>query len=198
MKNLKISMLLLLLLFSYLAATAQTTWRVDAAHSKVQFTISHMVISEVTGRFKDFDVTITNTGNDFANSKVNAIIKTASISTDNDKRDVHLKSGDFFDAEKFPEITFVSKSFVKTEKDVYKITGDLTMHGITKSVVLNAKLSGEMKDPWGNSMSAFKATTSLSRKDFGIVWNKTLEAGGFLVGENVDITINLEMQKEKK
>jgi polyisoprenoid-binding protein YceI len=196
MKNLKISMLILL--FSYLAATAQTIWKVDAAHSKVQFTISHMVISEVTGRFKDFDVTITNMGNDFANSKVNATIKTASISTDNEKRDGHLRSADFFDVEKFPEITFVSKSFVKSGKDVYKVSGDLTMHGVTKSVVLDTKLSGETKDPWGNSMSAFKATTSLSRKDFGIVWNKTLEAGGVLVGENVDITINLEMQKEKK
>ena len=178
-------------------ANSQTTWKADVAHSKVSFTISHMVISEVTGRFKDFDVAITQTKDDFADSKIDAIIKVNSITTDNESRDKHLKSPDFFDAEKFPEIKFISKSFEKTGKDTYKITGDLTMHGITKTVVLDTKFNGQMNDPWGNTKAGFKATGKLNRKDFGIQWNKTLETGGLLVGDEVDLTIAVEMAKEK-
>jgi polyisoprenoid-binding protein YceI len=194
----KIYMPILVLLISVVLATAQTTWKVDIAHSKVQFTVSHMVISEVTGRFKDFDATLIQTSDDFSNSKLSAIIKANSINTDNEKRDGHLRSPDFFDAQKYPEITFTSKSFEKKGKDSYKITGDFTMHGITKSVVLDTRLNGQIADPWGNNIVGFKATTSVSRKDYGIVWNKALETGGFLVGDNVDVLIIVELQKEKK
>jgi polyisoprenoid-binding protein YceI len=194
----KIYLSLFILLATVFMATAQTTWKADVAHSKVQFSISHMVISEVTGRFKDFDATLVQTNDDLSDSKLNATIKVNSINTDNEKRDGHLKSADFFDAEKYPEITFVSKSFTKSGKATYNISGDLTMHGITKPVVLDTKFNGQVKDPWGNMIAGFKATTIVNRKDFGIVWNKALETGGVLVGEDVSVTIIVEMQKEKK
>jgi len=194
----KIYLSLFILLATVFMATAQTTWKADVAHSKVQFSISHMVISEVTGRFKDFDATLVQTNDDLSDSKLSATIKVNSINTDNEKRDGHLKSADFFDAEKYPEMTFVSKSFTKSGKDTYKISGDLTMHGITKPVVLDTKFNGQVKDPWGNMIAGFKATTIVNRKDFGIVWNKALETGGVLVGEDVSVTIIVEMQKEKK
>jgi polyisoprenoid-binding protein YceI len=169
----KIYLSLVILFATVFVATAQTTWKADVAHSKVQFSISHMVISEVTGRFKDFEATLIQTNDDLSDSKLNATIKVNSINTDNEKRDGHLKSADFFDAEKYPEITFVSKSFTKSG-------------------------NGQVKDPWGNLIVGFKATTTVNRKDFGIVWNKALETGGVLVGEDVSVTIVVEMQKEKK
>ncbi len=184
--------------FITITATSQTVWKVDTAHSKVIFSVSHMVISEVTGRFNDFDATIVQTKDDLSDSKLTATIKTKSINTDNEGRDKHLRSADFFDVEKHPEITFTSKSFEKTGKDTYKITGDLTMHGITKSAVLSTKYNGQMSDPWGNTKIGFKAESKVNRKDFNIIWNKTLEAGGLLVGDEVEITINIEMAKEKK
>jgi polyisoprenoid-binding protein YceI len=194
----KIYLSLFILFATVFMAMAQTTWKADVAHSKVQFSISHMVISEVTGRFKDFDATLVQKNDDLSDSKLSATLKVNSISTDNEKRDGHLKSADFFDAEKFPEITFVSKSFKKSGKDTYKISGDLTMHDSTKPVVLDTKFNGEVKDLWGNMMAGFKATTIVNRKDFGIVYNKALETGGLLIGEDVEVAIIVEMQKEKK
>lgn len=185
-------------LLMVIAVNAQTTWKIDQAHSAVSFNVSHMVIAEVSGRFTDFDVTLVQTKDDFSDSKLNATIKVKSINTDNEGRDKHLRSADFFDAEKDSNITFISKSFNKTGKDTYKITGDLTMRGVTKPVVLETKLKGTMNDPWGNTRAGFKAEGKVNRKDFGIVWNKTLEAGGLLVGEDVGIIINVEMVKEKK
>lgn len=194
----KINISLLLLFAIVFAASAQTTWKADVAHSNVQFTVSHMVISEVSGRFQNFDATLVQSKDDFSESKLNATIKASSINTDNEKRDGHLKSPDFFDAEKYPEITFVSKSFKAAGKNNYKISGDLTMRGVTKPIVLDTKFNGEMDGPMGNTIAGFKATATVNRKDFGIVWNKTLEAGGLLVGEDVDVVINVEMTKEKK
>jgi polyisoprenoid-binding protein YceI len=189
---------IVLLAVSALSANAQTTWKSDAAHSKVSFSISHMVISDVTGRFTDFEATLIQTKDDFMDAKLNATIKTKSINTDNEGRDKHLRSADFFDAEKYLEITFVSKSFEKNGKNAYKITGDLTMHGVTKLVVLDTKFNGTVNDPWGNTKAGFKATTTVNRKEFGIVYNKTLEAGGLLLGEDVEVAINVELAKEKK
>jgi polyisoprenoid-binding protein YceI len=177
---------------------AQSVWKIDVAHSNVIFSVSHMVIAEVTGRFNQFDATLEQTGTDLNGSRLSANIKVGSIDTDNDGRDKHLRSADFFDAEKYPEITFVSKSFEKVGDNKYKITGELTIRGITKTVVLDTRFNGEMKDPWGNTKAGFKATTEINRKDFGLVWNKTLETGGVLVGDIVGITINAEMNKETK
>lgn len=193
----KIFLLLLILLVTSFGAMAQSNWKADVAHSKVEFTVSHMVISEVTGRFTDFDVKMVQTKDDFSGSSLITTIKAASINTANEARDKHLRAADFFEVEKYPEIKFVSTAFEKTGADSYKITGDLTMHGITKPLVLDAKLNGQMNDPWGTTRAGFKATGSVNRKDFGIQWNKTLEAGGLLVGDKVDISISVEMLKEK-
>ncbi|MBI4810293.1 MAG: polyisoprenoid-binding protein [Ignavibacteriales bacterium] len=181
-----------------ITVNAQTTWKLDQAHSTVSFNISHMVISEVSGRFTDFDVTLVNKKDDFKDGKLNTTIKVKSINTDNEGRDKHLRSADFFDAEKYPEMTFVSKSFEKTGKNTYKIVGDLTIHGIAKPITLETKYNGTMTDPWGNIRTGFKATTTVNRKEFGIVYNQTLETGGLLLGEDVDVTINVELTKEKK
>ena len=194
----KYILFIFLLAVSVLSAKAQTTWKLDQAHSKVSFNISHMVISDVTGRFTDFDVKLVHTKDDLTDGMLNATIKVKSINTDNEGRDKHLRSADFFDAEKYPEITFVSKSFEKTGKNTYKINGDLTMRGITKPVMLETKFNGTVNDPWGNTKAGFKATTTVNRKEFGIVYNKTLEAGGLLLGEDVEVTINVELAKEKK
>jgi polyisoprenoid-binding protein YceI len=190
--------MMIILAVSTLTVNAQTTWKIDVAHSNVMFNVSHMVISEVIGNFKDFDASLAQNGNDLEGSKLTAKIKVNSIDTDNEGRDKHLRSADFFDTEKYPEITFVSKSFEKVKDNSYKITGDLTMRGVTKTVVLDTKFNGQMNDPWGNTKAGFKATTTINRKDFGLAWNKTLETGGLLVGEDVGIVINAEMIKEKK
>ena len=190
-------MILATILVGSLSLTAQTLWKIDPSHSKVLFTVSHMVVSEVTGKFNDFDAMLVQTGSDFEGSTLTASIKTKSIDTENEKRDAHLRSSDFFNAEKYPEITFVGKSFKKIEGGKYKITGDFTMHGITKTVTLDAKFNGTMKGPWGNTVAGFKATTSVNRNDYGVQWNKALEsAGNWLVGENVDITLQIELVKQ--
>ena len=180
------------------AAFAQTTWKLDNAHSAVKFSVTHMVIAEVPGSFRDFDVTFTQKGSaDFAGSTLNATIKTASINTDNEGRDKHLRSDDFFSAEKFPTITFKSTSFEKTGTDTYAIKGDLTIRDVTKPVVLTARYTGTVKDPWGNTKIGFKATTAINRFDFGLKWNKAVETGGLVVGETVDITLLMEFAQAK-
>lgn len=181
-----------------MGASAQTVWKSDLSHSKVSFNVSHMVVAEVTGRFTEFEATLTQGKDDFSDAKISAAIKTKSINTDSEGRDKHLRSADFFDAEKYPEITFVSKSFEKSGNDRFKVTGDLTMHGTTKTIVLDTKFNGTINDPWGNTKAGFKAEGKLSRKEFGIVWNKAIETGGFVVGDEVEIVINVEMAKEKK
>lgn len=176
---------------------AQTkVWKTDKAHSKVGFAISHLVVSEVEGKFSDYEATVT-TDEKGNLQKVEAVIKVASVNTDNEARDKHLRSDDFFSAEKFPEIIFVSKSIKATGKNGYKITGDYTMHGVTKSVTLNAKFNGEIKDPWGNVKSGWVATTSINRFDYGLEWSKAVETGGLVVGKNVDISLKLEFGLQK-
>lgn len=188
---------LIIIAVSVISLNAQTSWKIDAAHSNVGFNVSHMVIAEVTGNFKEFNATLVQNGEDFSGGKLTATIKVSSIDTDNEGRDKHLRSADFFDAEKYPEITFVSKSIEKISDKNYKVTGDLTMRGVTKSVVLDMKFNGQMNDPWGNTKAGFKATTRVNRKDFGLEWNKVLETGGLMVGEDINIIINTEMNKEK-
>jgi polyisoprenoid-binding protein YceI len=151
----------------------------------------------VRGSFKDFDVTVTQPGDDFTKASIEATIKTASVFTDNERRDNHLRSDDFFNAEKFPEMSFKSKSIKKTGKDKYAITGDLTIRDITKSVVLDTKYMGQVDDPWGNTKAGFKATTKIDRFEFGTKWNKAIEAGGLVAGKEVTITLNVELTKQK-
>lgn len=193
----KLNALVAALLLTAGSVVGQTTWEVDKVHTNVMFTVSHMVVAEVTGNFTDFNASITNTKADYSDAKAEMTIKVASINTDNEKRDAHLKSEDFFAVEKFPEITFKSKSFKKTGENTYKITGDFTMRGVTKTIELDAKFKGEINDPWGNTKSGWKVTGSLDRFDYGVNWNKAIEAGNLVVGKTVDITINAEFTKKK-
>ena len=192
-KYILMSVMVLLIAFS---STAQTSWEADPAHSNINFTITHLVIAEVTGKFNDFSCTVQTKGDDFNGAQIEVGIKTASIFTNNEKRDNHLRSADFFDAEKYPQISFKSTAFEKTAENTYKINGVLTMHGISKPVVLEAKLKGLVKDPWGNSRAGFKATTALDRYEYDLKWNTALEGGGLLVGKEVSIEINLELVKK--
>lgn len=193
----KMSALIVALLLTAGSVFSQTTWEVDKVHTNVMFTVSHMVVAEVTGNFTDFDASITGAKADFSDAQAIMTIKVASISTDNEKRDGHLKSDDFFAADKFPEITFKSKSFKKTGDNTYKITGDFTMRGVTKTIELEAKYKGEINDPWGNTKAGWKVTGTINRLDYGVNWSKTIETGGLVVGQDVDITINAEFAKKK-
>lgn len=195
MKSLVFSSLLVLA-YVFSAFAQSTEWKIDKAHTNVGFTVTHLVISDVTGRFKEVDGSIKSSDEDFDGAQVSIVIQTASIYTDNEKRDNHLRSGDFFNAEQNPEITFKSTSFKKVGNEKYEITGNLSMNGVTREVVLDATLKGIIKDPWGGTRAGFKATTSVDRYDYNLTYNKALEAGGFLIGKTVDIEINLELVKK--
>jgi polyisoprenoid-binding protein YceI len=189
--------LLLVLILGITALNAENVWKADKVHSNVGFTVTHMLVSEVGGKFSDFDASLTATKDDFSDMKIDATIKTASVNTDNDKRDGHLKSDDFFNTEKFPAMTFKSTKVEKTGTDTYKITGDLTIRDITKSVVLDTKFKGVINDPWGNTRAGFKATTTIDRFEFGTKWKAPAGDGGLVVSKNVDITLSFEFVKEK-
>jgi polyisoprenoid-binding protein YceI len=186
-------------LFSVVAAStlmAQATgWTFDKAHSSINFSIRHMVISEVTGNFKDFSILVNATKDDFTDATIDATIKVVSINTENEQRDSHLKSDDFFNAEKFPEIKFRSTSFEKVSDNKYKIKGDLTMRDVTKSVIFDGVYNGSIKGMRGTTISSWKATISINRFDYGLKWNRTIETGGLIAGDMVNITINLELTK---
>jgi polyisoprenoid-binding protein YceI len=193
----RFSGLLLILVFSIALSQAESQWKTDKAHSSVGFTVTHMLVSEVGGKFKDFDASLTATKDDFSDMQINAEIKTASVSTENEQRDKHLKSDDFFNEEKFPLMTFKSTRVEKTGTDTYKVTGDLTIRDITKPVVLDTKLKGVMTDPWGNTRAGFKATTTIDRFEFGTKWKAPAGDGGLVVSKNVDITLSFEFVKHK-
>jgi len=178
------------------AAEAQT-WKADLAHSRVGFSVTHMLIAEVDGRFTQFDVTLNQGKEDFSGSTIEAKIKTASVTTENETRDKHLRSDDFFNAEKYPEIQFKSSSFERTGDKAYKITGDMTIRDVTKNITLEAKFLGGVTDARGNARAGFRATTTINRFDFGVKWDKRLDTGGLIVSENVDITLNLELMKQQ-
>jgi polyisoprenoid-binding protein YceI len=173
------------------------TFVVDKAHSEATFQVRHMM-SKVSGKFKDFSGRINIDRAKPAASSVEFNIKTASVDTGDADRDKHLQTADFFDAAKNPEITFKSTKIAATKKkNVYDVTGDLTMRGVTKHVTIPVEFNGFGKDPWGNERAGFSLTTTVNRKDYGINWNKALDNGGFLVGDAVTINVNLEAQKAK-
>lgn len=186
----------LLLCVAGTSAFAQSTWTIDRSHSDVSFSVSHLVVSEATGKFKQFDGELKAKSDDFTDAEIAFTIDAASINTEDEKRDGHLKSADFFDVAKYPTITFKSKSFKKVDGNKYKLVGDLTMHGVTKTVELDAVFKGTAKSPWGQTVGAFKLSGTVDRKDFGLTWNKTLDNGGLLVGEIVTITANVEVVKK--
>lgn len=183
-------------LFSIVLVNAQSTWNFDASHSSVRFAVDHMVISEVEGKFTSFEGTVESSKEDFSDAKINFKIDVNSVDTDNEKRDGHLKNEDFFDTPKYPEMTFESTSVEKLKEGKYNLTGNLTLHGVTKEITLAMNYGGTVKDPWGNTRAGLKVTGSLNRTDFGLKYNSTLEAGGLMLGEEVELSCKMELVKK--
>jgi len=179
------------------ASLAQaSTWEADPAHSHVDFKVQHMMISKVPGSFEKFTCSVNYDDKDVTQSSVQVTIDAASINTANEQRDTHLRSPDFFDVAKFPQLTFVSKRIEKTEGGL-KIIGDLTIHGVNKEVTLDVDgPTPAVTDPWGMMRMGASATARIARSDFGVVWNKVLETGGVLVGDAVEISIEVELVKK--
>lgn len=163
-------------------------WEIDSAHSGINFSVRHLVIAKVRGRFTRWTGSIEAEDGDPARASVTVTIDASSIDTGVAERDAHLKSADFLDVANHPEITFTSKRFAKGGK----LTGNLTIHGVTREVVLDVEDAGRTKDPWGNQRAGFSATASIDRKEFGLTWNQLLEAGGVMVGDRVDVEIEVE------
>lgn len=174
---------------------ATTKWSIDSTHSEVGFKVKHMMFTNVSGKFKTYDAEITTEDDDFTKSEISFSADINSIDTNNTDRDNHLKSADFFDAENHPKLTFKSLSLTKSG-DEYQLTGELTLHGITKTVKLDAEVSGLLKDPWGNTKVAMNISGKINRKDWGLNWNSALETGGVLVGEDVKLNIELQLLKQ--
>lgn len=174
-----------------------TTWNLDNSHSSVKFSVKHLVISEAEGNFKIFNGTLTSPNADFNNAQVSFNVDVNSINTDNEKRDAHLKGDDFFNAEKYPAMKFTSTSFKKIKGNAYVLEGNLTIRDVTKRVKFAVVYGGTVKDPWGNIKTGFKATGKINRKDFGLKWSATTEAGGAVVGEEVSMVINVEFAQAK-
>ena len=171
------------------------TYTIDQAHSNVSFKVRHLV-SKTAGQFNDFNGTIVADFADLDASSVAFTIQAASIDTENEDRDKHLRSEDFFDVGTYPEITFVSKKITKSGENTFAVTGTLTMHGVAKTVTLPVTFLGEGPSPWGGRVAGWEIQTTLDRKDYGIIWNKALDAGGMILGDEVEITINLETKSE--
>lgn len=171
-------------------------FEVDAAHSNIGFEIKHLMISNVRGSFTDFSGTVKGEGADLTKATAEFVIKAASVNTANQKRDEHLKSPDFLNVEKNPEIKFKSTKVAKAGKDKYKITGDFTMNGVTKSVTFDAQDLGKQKDMMGNLKRGFQASATIARKDFSLTWNKNLDGGGVVLGDNVKINLELEFAEK--
>lgn len=189
-------MMALLLSTGLWAQTSQ--WNFDNAHSSVEFSIDHMVISEVTGKFTEYTGSVTSPTDDFKGANIEFTIESTSINTDNTDRDDHLRGADFFNVAKYPQITFKSTSFKSIDGNKYQLSGNLTMHGVTKEVTFDVKYGGTVIDPWGNTKAGFKLTGELNRKDYGLVWSKALETGGLVVGEEVTLTVRIELVKVTK
>ncbi len=170
-------------------------WKMDKAHSSIVFTIKHMVISEVSGRFKDFDITVTSAKDNFSDLAVETTVQAATIDTDNDRRDTDLRSDNFFSVDKFSQIKFKSTSVEKVGEQAYKISGDLTIRDVTKRVTFDATLNGIIKGSRGDR-AGWTAKLTINRFDYGLKWNRVIETGGLIAGETVNITINLEIVKQ--
>jgi polyisoprenoid-binding protein YceI len=179
-----------------LAASA-STWTIDPDHTNVGFKVRHLMVSNVRGNFEKESGVIELNDQDITKSKVEVTIDTRSVNTNVQKRDDHLRSADFLNVAAYPTMSFVSKKVAKAGKDRLKVTGNLTLHGVTREVVLDVEgPSQESKDPWGNIRRGASASTTINRKDFGLVWNKALETGGVVVGDEVNITLEIEMIKK--
>lgn len=172
-----------------------TKWAIDPTHSSIGFVVKHMMFTKVRGNFEKYDATIISDETDFSHATIEFSADIDSINTNNADRDKHLKSADFFDAEKNPKLTFKASSFTKAGDD-YEIAGDLSMNGVTKFVKLPAEFSGMMTDPWGNTKAGLNISGKINRKDWGLNWNSALETGGVLVSEEVKLEIELQLLKQ--
>lgn len=179
------------------APLAATNWSLDKSHSSVKFSVDHLVISEVEGNFKMFNGSLTSPEPDFSNAVIEFTVDVNSINTDDEKRDAHLKSDDFFNAEKFPAMKFVSTSFKKVKGNAYVLEGNLTIRDVTKKVQFAVIYGGTVKDPWGNIKAGFKASGTINRKEFGLKWGVLTETGGAVVGDEVRMKINVEFAQAK-
>ncbi|MGD8279506.1 MAG: YceI family protein, partial [Gemmatimonadota bacterium] len=172
--------------------TGKTVWEIDAAHTEVGFSVRHMMITTVRGRFGGVSGRIELDAERPERSSVEVTIDAASISTGTPDRDTHLRSADFLDVETYPELTYRSRAVESTGEGAWRVTGDLTMHGVTREVVLEALQEGHARDPWGGRRASFSATTKIDRRDFGLTWNAAMETGGVLVGNEVRISLEVQ------
>lgn len=170
-----------------------TKFNLDAAHSSIDFSVKHMMVSKVKGSFTNFSADLEGNAEDLTGATISFDIDVKSITTNNEDRDNHLRSADFFDTEKYPNIKFVATDIKKTDDDEYDVTGDITIKDVTKPVTFKAEYGGKGTNPWGVEVVAFSANTKLNRKDFGLVWNQALETGGVLVGEDIKISVELQL-----
>lgn len=175
---------------------AAATWKIDASHSLVEFSVKHMMIATVKGRFGQIEGEVRLDPENVAAAEFNVTVDMTSIDTRDTQRDVHLRSGDFFDAEKHPTMTFRSKRVQAKGDDEYSLVGDLTIRGVTKETAFDLTFEGQAKDPWGGERVGLSAKTTINRKDFGLEWNAALETGGVLVGEKVKIEVHLEAVRQ--
>ena len=171
-------------------------WNLDTEHSTIEFRVTHMVVSKTTGRFTDYAGFIDMDAEAGNVTAIEATVKAGSINTNHEKRDAHIRNADFLDVEHYPTMTFKMKSYKKTAES-FTAVGDLTLRGVTKEVTLVGRYNGATKDPWGNTRAGFSAEGKLNRKDFGMVWNKTLDSGGLVVGDEVQIRLDIECIKAK-
>jgi polyisoprenoid-binding protein YceI len=171
-------------------------WQIDSSHSGIQFTVRHLVIAKVRGQFSRWTGSLATPGRDFSRASLDVVIDASSIDTGVADRDAHLRSADFFDVERYPEITFRSTAVTQSATDRLHVTGALTIKGVTRDVVLDVDVLGQAKDPWGNERAAFSATAAIDRREFGLTWNQVLETGGVMVGERIDIAIEIEAVRQ--
>ena len=193
MKKLFLTIAVATCLFS---AKAQN-WKLDQAHTNITFTTEYLVVSELEGSFKKFDGTFTSSKPDFSDIQINFNVDVNSVNTENEMRDKHLKSDDFFNAEKFPKMSFKSSSIKKSDAKKYILEGELTIRDVTKKVKFDVTYGGTVNDPWGNTKAGFKATTKINRKEYGLKYNAALESGGMVAGDEVTININTILIKQK-
>jgi polyisoprenoid-binding protein YceI len=178
------------------AISTKQPWTFDLVHSSINFTVRHLMVSKVRGRFTKWGGSLEMDDRDPRGGRVEVSIETASVNTGVEQRDAHLRSADFFDVEQFPTMTYRSSRIEKTGEGEYRVTGDLTMHGVTRPVTLEVEYAGSAKDPWGGVRAGFSARATIDRRDFGLTYNQMLEAGGVVVGERVEIAIELEAVRQ--
>jgi polyisoprenoid-binding protein YceI len=178
---------------SNVATAVGTAWRVDPTHSHIEFAVRHLMISTVKGSFAEVSGTLIGDESDLDHASIELTIPVAGIDTHENQRDGHLRSADFFDSEHYPAITFRSTSIVRADSDKFTVTGNLTIRGVSKPITLTVHAGGRGRDPWGGERVGYSTTARINRKDFGLNWNQALETGGVLVGDQVTISVDLEL-----